>query len=170
MHAWMHALAAARRAGTDADAALMRAIVRYVRQFPIELHHPKEEEQLFARLRERTATCDAELDELERQHQRDHEFVAALERQVEALASAEGAARVQATLVLEQDVTGYAAFLWDHMGREEGVILPAAQRFLLAEDWAAIDHAFAANRDPNFNGAYREYRQLFARIVNLTPA
>ena len=170
MHAWMHALAAARRAGTDADAALMRAIVRYVRQFPIELHHPKEEEQLFARLRERTATCDAELDELERQHQRDHEFVAALERQVEALASAEGAARVQATLVLEQDVTGYAAFLWDHMGREEGVILPAAQRFLLAEDWAAIDQAFAANRDPNFNGAYREYRQLFARIVNLTPA
>ena len=170
MHPWMHALAAARRAGTDADAALMRAIVRYVRQFPIELHHPKEEEQLFARLRERTATCDAELDELERQHQRDHEFVAALERQVEALASAEGAARVQATLVLEQDVTGYAAFLWDHMGREEGVILPAAQRFLLAEDWAAIDHAFAANRDPNFNGAYREYRQLFARIVNLTPA
>jgi len=170
MHAWMHALAAARRAGTDADAALMRAIVRYVRQFPIELHHPKEEEQLFARLRERTATCDAELDELERQHQRDHEFVAALERQVEALAAAEGAARVQATLALEQDVIGYAAFLWDHMGREEGVILPAAQRFLLAEDWAAIDQAFAANRDPNFNGAYREYRQLFARIVNLTPA
>jgi len=170
MHAWRHALAAARRSGTDADVALMRAIVRYVRQFPIELHHPKEEEQLFARLRERTATCDAELDELERQHQRDHEFVAALERQVEALASAEGAARVQATLVLEQDVTGYAAFLWDHMGREEGVILPAAQRFLLAEDWAAIDQAFAANRDPNFNGAYREYRQLFARIVNLTPA
>ncbi len=170
MHAWMHALAAARRAGTGADPALMRAIVRYVRQFPIELHHPKEEEQLFARLRERTATCDAELDELERQHQRDHEFVAALERQVEALASAEGADRLQATLVLEDSVTGYARFLWDHLGREEGVILPAAQRFLLAEDWAAIDQAFAANRDPNFNGAYREYRQLFARIVNLTPA
>ena len=170
MHAWMHALAAARRSGSDADEALMRAIVRYVRQFPIELHHPKEEEQLFARLRERTATCDAELDELERQHQRDHEFVAALEQQVEALAAAEGAARVQATLMLEQDVIGYAAFLWDHMGREEGVILPAAQRFLLADDWAAIDQAFAANRDPNFNGAYREYRQLFARIVNLTPA
>ena len=121
-------------------------------------------------MRERTTSCDAELDELERQHQRDHELVAALERQVEALAAAEGAARAQATLVLEEGVTGYAGFLWDHMGREEGVILPAAQRFLLAEDWAAIDQAFAANRDPNFNGAYREYRQLFARIVNLTPA
>ena len=170
MHAWMHALAAARRAGSGADPALMRAIVRYVRQFPVELHHPKEEEHLFRRLRARTSSCDAELDELERQHQRDHELVSALERHVEALATGEGAARVQATLALEEGVTGYARFLWDHLGREEGVILPAAQRFLLAEDWEAIDQAFAANRDPNFNGAHREYRQLFARIVNLTPA
>jgi len=67
-------------------------------------------------------------------------------------------------------VAGYARFLWDHLGREEGVILPAAQRFLLAEDWEAIDQAFATNRDPNFNGAHREYRQLFARIVNLASA
>jgi hypothetical protein len=86
------------------------------------------------------------------------------------MAAAEGVTRLSAALALEESVAGYATFLWDHMGREEGVILPAAQRFLLAEDWAAIDHAFAANRDPNFNGAYREYRQLFARIVNLTPA
>jgi len=170
MHAWMHALAAARRAGNGADPALMRAIVRYVRQFPVQLHHPKEEQHLFRRLRERTSSCDAELDELERQHQRDHELVVALERQVEALATAEGAARVQATAALEEGVTGYAQFLWDHLGREEGVILPAAQRFLLADDWESIDQAFAANRDPNFNGADREYRQLFARIVSLAPA
>jgi hypothetical protein len=40
---------------------------------------------------------------------------------------------------------------------------PAAQRFLLADNWVAIDQP-AANRDPNFNGgADREYRQLFAR-------
>ena len=171
MHAWRHALAAARRSGTDADVALMRAIVRYVRQFPVELHHPKEEEHLFRRLRDRTTTCHAELDELERQHERDQQLVAGLERQVEVLAAADGAARAQATLVLEEAVTGYAAFLWEHLGREEGVILPAAQRFLLAEDWVAIDQAFAANRDPNFNGgADREYRQLLARIVNVAPA
>jgi len=170
MHAWMHALAAARRSGSGADPELMRAIVRYVHQFPVELHHPKEEQHLFRRLRERTSSCDAELDELARQHRRDHEWVAALERQVEAVADAQGADRVNATLALEEAVTGYARFLWDHLGREEGVILPAAQRFLLAEDWEAIDQAFATNRDPNFNGAHREYRQLFARIVNLPTA
>ena len=96
--------------------------------------------------------------------------VAALAQQVEALAAAECQRACKPTLALDEEVTRYAEFLWDHLGREEGVILPAAQRLLLAEDWAAIDQAFAANRDPNFNGAYREYRQLFARIVNLTPA
>src|SRR5678815_5234836 len=114
--AWMHALAAARRAGTGADPTLMRAIVRYVRKFPLEVHHPKEEQHLFRLLRERTTRCDAELDELERQHRRDHELVAALERQVEVLAMAEGVALVEATRALEDEVTGYARFLWDHLG------------------------------------------------------
>jgi len=171
MHAWMHALAAARRAGAGADPTLMRAILHYVQQFPVKLHHPKEEEQLFRRLRERTTSCHAELDELERQHERDHELVAALDRQVEAVAAAEGAGRAQATLALEEGVTAYAGFLWEHLGREEGVILPAAQRYLLAEDWIAIDAAFEENRGPNLNGgADREYRQLFSRIVSLLPA
>ena len=148
MHAWMHALAAAREAGTEVDAALMRAIVRYIQQFPVKLHHPKEEEQLFRRLRQRTTSCDAQLDELGRQHGRDHELVAALAQQVEALAAADAPARMRATRTLEDEVARYATFLWDHFGLEEGVILPAAQRHLLAEDWAAIDAAFMENRDP----------------------
>jgi len=168
MHAWMHALAAAREAGSAADVALMRAIVRYVQQFPVKLHHPKEDDHLFRRLRERTTSCNAELDELERQHERDDQLVAALAQQLEGLAAADGGARVNATRALEDEVARYAAFLWDHMGREEGVILPAAQRHLLPEDWAAIDAAFTENRDPNFRGETdKEYRQLFSRIVNL---
>jgi len=171
LHAGMRALAAARKAGVAADPAAMAAIVRYVRQFPLDLHHPKEEAHVFQRLRERTDSCHAELDELELQHARDHEYVAALEQQVKALAESEGGARLQATLALEEAMSRYAGFLWDHMGREEGVVLPAAQRHLLAEDWIAIDAAFGANRDPNFTaGADREYRQLFSRIVNLMPA
>ncbi len=170
MHAWMLALATAREAGGAADVPLLRAIVHYVQQFPVKLHHPKEDNHLFRRLRERTTSCHAELDELERQHERDSQFVAALAQQVEALAAADGQARVHATRALEDQVGRYAVFLWDHMGREEGVILPAAQRHLLPEDWAAIDAAFTENRDPNFRGETdKEYRQLFSRIVNLLP-
>ncbi len=171
LHAWMHALAAARHAGTAAEAVLMRAIVRYVQAFPLALHHPKEDQHLFKRLRERTSEVNAELDELERQHQRDHQLVAELATMVEALASCQDApAALAATRALEPAVQAYASFLWDHMGREEGVILPAAQRHLNEADWADIDAAFRKNRDPQFGGdSEKEYRQLFSRIVNAAP-
>jgi nucleotide-binding universal stress UspA family protein/hemerythrin-like domain-containing protein len=167
MHAWMQGLATARQAGTAADPALMRAIVRYVQEFPLKLHHPKEEAHLFARLRERTTSCNAELDELERQHERDAQLVAALARRVDALTAGDAQARLAATAALHDEVSRYASFLWDHLGREEGVILPAAQRHLLVEDWLAIDAAFAQNRDP-LSGVDtdKQFRQLFSRIVN----
>ena len=64
----------------------------------------------------------------------------------------------------------YASFMWEHLGREEGVILPAAQRYLTDEKIAAeIDAAFVENRDPRFghDGDVGMHR-LFSRIVNLS--
>ncbi len=168
LHAWMHALARAREEGRPVDAALMRAIVRYVRAFPLALHHPKEEQQLFRRLRERTPTVNAELDELERQHERDRQLVDEIAALVAALDDAGAATQTSLTRTLEDAVGRYATFLWEHMGREEGVVLPAAQRHLAADDWAAIDAAFAENADPQFGGdTDGDFRHLFSRIVNL---
>jgi nucleotide-binding universal stress UspA family protein/hemerythrin-like domain-containing protein len=168
MHAWMHALVTAREQHLSPDTALMRAMVRYLHKFPLAVHHPKEEEHVFKRLRERTSTVDAELDELQRQHARDHELVAGLAQRVETLAAAPGGeAAHAAAATLESDVNAYASFLWGHMGREESVILPAAQRFLKPEDWVQIDAAFEQNLDPNFSGeTEHDYRRLFSRIVN----
>jgi hemerythrin-like domain-containing protein len=136
------------------------------------VHHPKEDDHLFKRLRERTNALDAELDELERQHERDRQLVDDLVQKVATLASAASSAdAIGVTRALEDAVRGYATFLWEHMGREEGVILPAAQRHLTAADWASIDNAFAQNRDPRFGGETdKEYRQLFSRIVNAAQA
>ncbi|MBI5255582.1 MAG: universal stress protein [Burkholderiales bacterium] len=169
LHAWGHALAEARTQGGAADAVLMQAILRYLQQFPVALHHPKEDEYLFRRLRKRSPALAVELDELERQHERDRQWVAELALAVQALADApDDDARVHRSLALEQAVTRYTAFVWEHLGREEGVILPAAQRVLTAADWVAIDAAFAQNEDPRFSGSSeRELRQLFSRIVNL---
>ncbi len=170
MHAWIHALAAERETGTAIDPALMPAIVRYLKQFPVKLHHPKEHEHLFRRLRERTSSCNEQLDQLDRQHELDHQYVATLARLVGELPAADAEGRQPAIRTLEDEVARYAAFLWDHLRREEDVILPAAQRYLLIEDWWAIDAAFAENRDPMFRGdSDQEYRQLFSRIVNLEP-
>ena len=65
-------------------------------------------------------------------------------------------------------MNAYATFIWEHLGREEGVILPAAQKYLKDEDWAEIDSAFSTNRDPRFGADVdRQYRRLHSRIVNL---
>ena len=165
MHAWMQALATARRGGVGADAAQMRGIVRYLQTFAVALHHPKEERHLFKRLRERTDAFDAELDELQRQHLRDEQWVAELAALVEALAVSSDTAA--ATRALDDAVQAYARFLWEHLGREEGVILPAAQQHLNDADWAEIDRAFQANRERREHGERdTAWQQLFSRIVS----
>ena len=56
------------------------------------------------------------------------------------------------------------------MNLETKVIMPAAQKHLTDEDWAEIGQAFAQNGDPRFSvDADEEFRQLFARILNLAP-
>jgi nucleotide-binding universal stress UspA family protein/hemerythrin-like domain-containing protein len=168
IHAWLHALAAEREQGKPVEPALLPAIVRYLERFPARLHHPKEDEHLFRRLRRRTSTCDEPLAELERQHVQDHHFIATLAGQVAALPAPGDDARPAALRALEDEVARYAAFLWRHLELEESEILPAAERYLVAEDWQAIDAAFTENRDPGFRGeSDKTYRRLFSRIVNL---
>jgi nucleotide-binding universal stress UspA family protein/hemerythrin-like domain-containing protein len=167
LHAWLHlgntSLAAG---GTPLDHQLLRAMVHYIKAFPVALHHPKETEYLFARLRERTVEFNAELDELDRQHERDHEMVEQLEASVESYCAGK-----LAVAELDAAVNRYAHFMWEHMGREESVILPAAQRELTAEDWNALSEAFSHNQDPRFGGSTdAEFRHLFSRIVNLVPS
>jgi len=163
LHAWQHVLKKCAEQGSQPDPVLMKAMVHYIQAFPVALHHPKEEEYLFATLRERTSAVNAELDELKRQHVRDEQMVAELAAMVEHYAaSGEGAAK------LEVAVAAYTKFIWEHMGREEGVILPTAQRYLTDADWVGINAAFSENRDPRFGGdTDAEFRRLFSRIVNL---
>ena len=166
LHAWMHHLAVARLEGRVPEAALMRAMVRYLRDFPVRQHHPKEDEHLFRRLKSRTSQLDAEIEELERQHERDRELVLVLEGLVDCVARGDVDAAE-----LETAVSRYATFVWEHLGREEGVILPAAERHLTEADWVAIGEAFSENRDPGFGeDTAAGFRRLFSRIVNLAGA
>jgi nucleotide-binding universal stress UspA family protein/hemerythrin-like domain-containing protein len=145
---------------------LLRAIVHYIRAFPEALHHPKEEAYLFRKLRERTSELDDTLAELERQHAESTRTVDQLERSIEAYA--------------QDPSNGFAAFAaaarrfgeaqMAHMRLETKVILPAARKHLTAEDWVEIANAFGENGDPRFAADNdEEFRQLFARILNLAP-
>ena len=149
--------------GTAPDPELMKAMIHYIQDFPVALHHPKEEDYLFRKLRERTSAVNPELDELERQHDKDEQMVAEL-----AFAVDEYVTGSKSAPELEKMVANYATFMWEHMGREEGAILPEAQRYLTDADWKEINAAFSENRDPRFGGQTDiEFKHLFSRIVNL---
>jgi nucleotide-binding universal stress UspA family protein/hemerythrin-like domain-containing protein len=137
LHAWQDHLQACAGAGRAADPAAMRPALECLTGCAEQYHHPKESTQLFRLLRLRTATLDAELDELERQHERDAELLAQLRRQLDAGDDVALAARLR----------DYAEFMWEHLGREEGVVLPAAQRYLQAQDWLELDRTFAGERE-----------------------
>jgi hypothetical protein len=57
------------------------------------------------------------------------------------------------------------------MAREEEVLLPLAQRYLTAEDWARIDAAFRASDNPLAGLSPRLHADLlFRRILDLVPS
>jgi nucleotide-binding universal stress UspA family protein/hemerythrin-like domain-containing protein len=157
----------ARANGVPPSFPLLRAMLHYIKAFPETLHHPKEDTYLFRKLRERTHEYDATLDELERQHVEGHELVEGLERSIAAYeADPQGGLDGFAAAVFR-----FATSQMQHMTLEFKVVFPAAQKYLTEEDWAEIGAAFAGNSDPRFSvDSDEEFRQLFARIVNLAPA
>jgi hemerythrin-like domain-containing protein len=71
----------------------------------------------------------------------------------------------------EKAAQRYVDFYLAHMALEEREILPLAERVLTEQDWADLDEAFSANRDPLIGHEPEpDYRALFTRIVSIVPA
>ncbi|SAL42796.1 universal stress protein [Caballeronia humi] len=124
-----------RRPGT----APMRESVARLCELQRQRLRPKQHGSLYPRLRERTSVIDAELDELEFRHRRDDELLGELARIV---GQDDRSAPTDQTI--EQALAAYAKSVWEWMGREQGVVLPAARRYLSDADWTAIDTEFNA--------------------------
>ena len=156
----------ARESGAPPAFPLLRAMVHYVIAFPEKLHHPKEDEYLFRKLRARTNEFDATLDELEQQHDDGHAIVAELEQSVAAYQADPDGGLTRFAAAVER----FATSQMQHMALETKVVIPAAQLHLTDDDWREIEAAFAGNDDPRLTvDDDEEFRQLFARIQNLLP-
>ena len=150
---------------TAPDFALLAAMLYYVDAVPERLHHPKEDQYLFAALRKRDPSAAALLDRLEREHQRSPHLIGELER---ALVHWQGGAPDglnQFALAMGT----FSEFHWAHMRVEENEVLPRAERSLLEADWLAIADAFGTNLDPLFGIRRQEFERLYQRIANLAP-
>ena len=146
---------------------VLRAMMFYIDEFPERLHHTKESELLFPKLRQRAPEMAAVLDRLDRDHATGERAIRELEHALLAF-EVMGESRRDA---FEQATERYISAYLDHMAREENDVLPAAKRLLTEADWDELDAAFAANKDP-LTGHEPEdgYRPLFRKIVNTAPA
>jgi nucleotide-binding universal stress UspA family protein len=119
--------------------APMRESVARLCELQTQRLRPKQHGSLYPRLRERTSVIDAELDELEFRHRRDDEMLGELVRIV-----GQDNRSAPTDQTFEQALAAYAKSVWEWMGREQGVVLPAARRYLSDADWTAIDTEFNA--------------------------
>ena len=147
---------------------VVRAMLFYIDEFPERLHHPKESDLLFPKIALRVPSLMPVIERLERDHMGGEQAVRALQHLLlawELLGEPRRAAFAEAT-------ARYVGFYLEHMQIEEQQVLPAAERALDAQDWAALDAAFAAHRDPLASDGARDpaWDRLFTRIVLKAPA
>lgn len=145
---------------------LVHAMLDYIVEFPERLHHPKENRYLFKALRARRPDATGILDDLEAEHVRGQALIEELKN---ALVCSE-LARADGLKEFSQAVENYAEFHWQHMRKEEDMVMPLAEKSLTAEDWQAIGEAFQENDNPLFGIKPREqFEELFRRILRLAP-
>jgi hemerythrin-like domain-containing protein len=157
LHAMKELARQAQPPGAKPAFPALRAMVRYIDEFPEKLHHPKEDDHLFARLVSRAPQAAPLVKRLKEEHVQGARLIRDLER---ALLFFEDKAPEGGKAFLDA-VNAYADFHWAHMRCEEQEVLPLAERSLTPEDWREISAAFVEN--PDFDKA-------FSRIVNLAPA
>jgi nucleotide-binding universal stress UspA family protein/hemerythrin-like domain-containing protein len=146
------------------DFKLLHAMLYYINTFPEKLHHPKEERYLFAKLKQRTHAVNDVLSQLESEHARELELIAELRASIVAYEAGDenGLAKFASS------VEAFAEFVWAHIGLEENVIIPAAEKHLSNRDWYEIARAFSENGDPCFAAdSEASYKNLFSQIMNL---
>jgi hemerythrin-like domain-containing protein len=165
----LHALKELARMAQDATVRprfqVLRSILRYIDQYPEQLHHPKEDEHLFARLVARAPQTRLLVEELQAEHEEGARLIRELERALLFFEEGWPAGARE----FQQQVERYAEFHWQHMRKEEHELLPLAERHLTADDWQVVDAAFAANQDPIAGMQEHDFEELFTRIVNLAP-
>ena len=170
MSAILHGLKHLARMAQDATVRpqfqVFRSMLRYLDEYPEQLHHPKEDAHLFARVLERCPGARTLVETLRAEHVSGENLIRELERKLLFFEESwpEGAREFLGA------VDAYAEFHWRHMTREEKDLLPLAEQHLTADDWRAIGAAFAHNRDPIAGVREGDYDKLFSRIATLAPA
>jgi hemerythrin-like domain-containing protein len=166
LHALKHLTRIAQDPGVQPDFRAFRAMLRYIDEYPERLHHPKEDEYLFARLAAVSPRARPLIERLEAEHREGARLIRELERALIFFEDAGAGGWSNFSDLVDQ----YARFHWDHMRLEENELLPLAERHFTPADWKVADEGFAANENPIAQLKEHDFEALFTRLVNLAPA
>ena len=166
LHALKHLARNAQDITVEADFKVFRAMIRYIDEFPEQLHHPKEDKFLFARLAAACPEARPLIARLESEHKEGARLVRELER---ALILFEDAGPDRVAYFTDM-VDLYTEFQWDHMRLEEKELLPLAERHFTPQDWKVVDEGFSSNKDPIAQIKEKDFQALFSRLLALAPA
>lgn len=146
---------------------VLRAMLFYIDEFPERLHHPKESDLLFPMVARVAPELLPVIRRLEDDHMQGENRVRELQHLLLAWELLGDGRRP----AFEEAAQRYVEFYLAHMRAEETQVLPVAQQRLDAADWAKLNAAFLAHRDP-LASTERDpaYDRLFTRIVMRAPA
>jgi len=148
------------------DFALLHAMLDYIVEYPDRWHHPKESQFLFKALRERNSSAGALVDELESEHRSGDLLIVKLKHKLTALENGDADALGAFAAAVED----YAQMQWEHIRKEEDVLMPLAERSLTADDWRRVAEAFQENDNPLFGIKPKdEAERLYQKILSLAP-
>ncbi|MBC7804260.1 MAG: hemerythrin domain-containing protein [Candidatus Parcubacteria bacterium] len=166
LHALKHLARNAQDVTIKADFKVFRTMIRYIDEFPEQLHHPKEDKFLFARLAEACPGARPLIARLESEHKEGARLVRELERALILFDNTgpDGVANFCDMVDL------YTEFQWDHMRLEDNELLPLAELHFTPEDWRVVDEGFSSNTDPIAQIKEKDFQALFSRLVVLAPA
>ena len=152
--------------GAKPDFRLLYAILDYIVEYPDRFHHPKENDYLFKILHEKNSDAHPIIAELEAEHVRGNQLIDSLKTGLRRYEQDEQAGFDAFAKAVEE----YADFQWQHMAKEESILMPMAEKSLSEKDWDVIAKAFQENDNPLFGIKPKEQSELmFQKILNLAP-
>ena len=149
--------------GGRVDPAFFDSVFDYIEQFADEVHHRKEDDQLFRLMRLRSDKAQPLIETLEEDHRLAKAQLIELKRKFSMAHSNDYS-------TLTQPLRDYAAHLKDHITKEETQAMPLSRQILTEQDWQEIDTKFLDNNDPVFGEVVNaKFRELHHRVVTLAP-
>jgi hemerythrin-like domain-containing protein len=140
------------------DLGRVEKMVDFFQMFVDRCHHSKEERFLFPAMRKRgIAVAGGPLGVMLREHDSGREHVKAIACALEG--TKEG--RLECAAPLGENLVGYAALLREHIGKENDVLFPLADKVLTAEDQIKLTTSFdKVESEEMGESVHEKYRQL----------